>query len=74
MNMQSESDESAMTDWWASGDMPVRRQSSVTYFVDGHAVLLEMCLRFLKAQQAIYLANWGMEPDMLARTREREQT
>ncbi|GER88741.1 phospholipase [Dictyobacter vulcani] len=51
--------------WWAEGDTPVHNDSRVTYFVDGEAVLLEMCLCFMRATQSIYLANWGMEPDLL---------
>ncbi len=65
MSIHNENNAAAMTQWWASGDTPVRRQSRVTYFVDGQSVLLEMCLHFFKAKQTIYLANWGMEPDML---------
>jgi phosphatidylserine/phosphatidylglycerophosphate/cardiolipin synthase-like enzyme len=64
LSMHSEKNASITTDWWATGDTPVRRQSRVTYFADGHTVLLEMCQHFFKAKQAIYLANWGMEPDM----------
>ncbi|GCE27385.1 phospholipase [Dictyobacter alpinus] len=52
--------------WWAEGDTPVHNKDSrVTYFVDGEAVLLEMCLCFMRAKHVIYLANWGMEPDLL---------
>ncbi|GCF07775.1 phospholipase D-like domain-containing protein [Dictyobacter arantiisoli] len=61
----SEPSEAQMTQWWAAGDTPVRTHSEVTYFVDGRAALLEMCRQFVKAKQTIYLANWGMEPDML---------
>ncbi|MBV9710782.1 MAG: hypothetical protein JO011_07710 [Ktedonobacteraceae bacterium] len=50
--------------WWAEGDTPVRRDSRVTYFVDGRAAMLVMCYRFLKAQRYIYLANWGMTAGM----------
>ncbi|GAC1679749.1 MAG: phospholipase D-like domain-containing protein [Ktedonobacteraceae bacterium] len=48
--------------WWAEGDTPVRSGSQLTYFVDGRAVMLDMCRHFLKAQHYIYLANWGMTP------------
>jgi len=48
--------------WWATGDTPVRLGSQLTYFVDGHAVMLDMCRHFLKARNYIYLANWGMTP------------
>jgi phosphatidylserine/phosphatidylglycerophosphate/cardiolipin synthase-like enzyme len=46
--------------WWAAGDTPVRRDSRVSYFVDGRATMLIMCYHFMKAQRYIYLANWGM--------------
>ncbi len=48
--------------WWAAGDTPVRTGSQLTYFVDGRAVMLDMCRHFLKARHYIYLANWGMTP------------
>ncbi len=48
--------------WWAQGDTPVRSGSQLTYFVDGRAVMLDMCRHFLKARKYIYLANWGMTP------------
>ncbi|GCE05832.1 phospholipase D-like domain-containing protein [Dictyobacter aurantiacus] len=63
--MYSESKEITATDWWALGDTPVRRDSRVTYYVDGQATFMEMCLCFMRATRSIYLANWGMEPDML---------
>jgi phosphatidylserine/phosphatidylglycerophosphate/cardiolipin synthase-like enzyme len=65
VSIHNDDNKVSMTQWWAKGDTPVRRQSRVTYFVDGQSVLLEMCLHFFKAKQTIYLANWGMEPDML---------
>ena len=40
----------------------MRTGSQLTYFVDGRAVMLDMCRHFLKARQYIYLANWGMTP------------
>ena len=49
-------------DWWAEGDTPVRRDSRVTYFVDGRIVMLSMCRHYLRARNYIYLANWGMTP------------
>ena len=40
----------------------MRTGSQLTYFVDGRAVMLDMCRHFLKARKYIYLANWGMTP------------
>lgn len=51
--------------WWATGDMPVRSDSRVTFLVDGRHALWTMCLHFLTARQTIYLANWGITPEML---------
>ncbi len=48
--------------WWAEGDTPIRAGSQLVYFVDGRAVMLDMCRHFLKARKYIYLANWGMTP------------
>ncbi|MBA2679767.1 MAG: hypothetical protein H0U76_15395 [Ktedonobacteraceae bacterium] len=48
--------------WWAEGDTPPRAGSQLVYFVDGRAVMLDMCRHFLKARKYIYLANWGMTP------------
>jgi phosphatidylserine/phosphatidylglycerophosphate/cardiolipin synthase-like enzyme len=56
--------ERTMTNWWATGDMPVHTDSRVTYLVDGRTAMLTMCLHFFKARKYIYLANWGMTPDM----------
>ncbi|GAC1346335.1 MAG: phospholipase D-like domain-containing protein [Ktedonobacteraceae bacterium] len=58
----SSQEELLSKDWWAEGDTPVRRDSRVTYFVDGRVVMLSMCLHYLSARNYIYLANWGMTP------------
>lgn len=50
--------------WWASGDTPVRKDSRVTYLVDGRTAMFTMCLHFLKARKYIYMANWGMSPTL----------
>ncbi|WP_069802900.1 phospholipase D-like domain-containing protein [Thermogemmatispora onikobensis] len=50
--------------WWAEGDTPVRRDSRVTYLVDGHATLLAFCLACFQARDYIYLAHWGLTPSM----------
>ncbi|MGH2482573.1 MAG: hypothetical protein ACRDHW_23245, partial [Ktedonobacteraceae bacterium] len=54
----------AQRNWWASGDLPVRTDSQVTALVDGRHMLWTMCLHFLTARHSIYLANWGITPDM----------
>ena len=51
-------------DWWAVGDTAVHAHSRVTYLVDGHATMLTMCLHFLMACKYIYLANWGVSPNI----------
>lgn len=51
-------------DWWAEGDTPVHNDSRVTFFVDGRMTMLSMCQHFLKARRYIYLANWGMTPEI----------
>src|SRR5690242_5377164 len=51
-------------DWWAEGDMPAREHSRVTYLIDGRNAMLSMCRHFLAARKYIYLANWGLSPDM----------
>lgn len=50
--------------WWAEGDTPVRTDSKVSYLVDGRSAMLTMCRHFIKAQQYIYLANWGLTAKM----------
>ena len=50
--------------WWAEGDTPVHTDSQVAYLVDAHSTLLTMCRYFLMAQNYIYIASWGMTPDM----------
>ena len=51
-------------DWWAEGDTPVHNDSRVTFFVDGRMTMLSMCLHYLKARHYIYLANWGVTPEI----------
>ena len=57
-------EEQYQKNWWAAGDTPVRHDSRVTYFIDGRMAMLSMCYHYLKAQQYIYLANWGMTPGL----------
>jgi phosphatidylserine/phosphatidylglycerophosphate/cardiolipin synthase-like enzyme len=54
----------AIKNWWAKGDTPVYDNSRATFLVDAHAALLTMCRHFLKAQNYIYIAAWGMTPMM----------
>ncbi len=63
--MSDISEQSQTNDWWAEGDTPVRTHSHVTYLVDGRNTMLTMCRHFLKARKYIYLANWGLSPDIL---------
>jgi phosphatidylserine/phosphatidylglycerophosphate/cardiolipin synthase-like enzyme len=51
--------------WWAEGDSPVRTDSQITFLVDGRHTMWTMCLRFLSARESIYLANWGITPQIL---------
>jgi phosphatidylserine/phosphatidylglycerophosphate/cardiolipin synthase-like enzyme len=53
-----------MNTWWAEGDTPVRADSRVLYCIDARSTLLTMCHRFLAARSYIYLAGWGMAPQM----------
>jgi len=53
-----------INDWWAEGDTPVREHTRVTYLIDGRATMLTMCRHFLMARKYIYLASWGLSPDM----------
>src|SRR5215469_12275500 len=50
--------------WWANADSPVQEHSRVVFLVDAHATLLTMCRQFLKAQNYIYIAAWGMKQKM----------
>jgi phosphatidylserine/phosphatidylglycerophosphate/cardiolipin synthase-like enzyme len=50
--------------WWAEGDTPVHADSRVTYLVDGRTTFLTMCRHFLMARRYIYIANWGITPQM----------
>ncbi len=53
-----------MNNWWIEGDTSVRADSRVLYCIDARATLLTMCHRFLAARSYIYLAGWGMAPQM----------
>lgn len=61
--MQKETEHTELH-WWAAGDMPVRADSQVTFLVDGRHTMWTMCLHFLAARHSIYLANWGITPQM----------
>jgi phosphatidylserine/phosphatidylglycerophosphate/cardiolipin synthase-like enzyme len=63
-NVQTNAEQTELH-WWAEGDTPVRTDSQVTFLVDGRHAMWTMCLHFLKARESIYLANWGITPQML---------
>jgi phosphatidylserine/phosphatidylglycerophosphate/cardiolipin synthase-like enzyme len=50
--------------WWAAGDTPIHTDSRVAYLVDAHATFLTMCRHFLMARKYIYIAAWGITPEM----------
>ncbi len=50
--------------WWAEGDTPVHTDSRVYYLVDGRSTLFTMCRHFLTARRYIYIANWGITPQI----------
>ncbi len=56
--------EHVIKNWWAEGDIPVHTTSRIAYLVDGRSAMLAFCLHFLKAQKYIYIANWGMTPEL----------
>lgn len=58
------STEQMVKNWWAEGDIAVHTTSRIAYLVDGRSAMLVSCLHFLKARKYIYLANWGMTPDL----------
>jgi phosphatidylserine/phosphatidylglycerophosphate/cardiolipin synthase-like enzyme len=60
----SASNEQQVNTWWAEGDTPVRANSHVMYCIDARSTLLTMCRRFLTARRYIYLAGWGMTPQL----------
>jgi phosphatidylserine/phosphatidylglycerophosphate/cardiolipin synthase-like enzyme len=57
-------EEPSQKNWWASGDTPVRRDSLISYLVDGRSAMFMMCRQFIMARSYIYLGNWGMTPKM----------
>jgi len=60
----STSNSMPLDNWWSEGDTPVHADSRVTYLVDGRTTLSTMCRHFLLARNYIYIANWGITPDM----------
>jgi phosphatidylserine/phosphatidylglycerophosphate/cardiolipin synthase-like enzyme len=50
--------------WWAEGDTPVHADSRVSSLVDGRSTLFALCRHFLMANRYIYIANWGITPQM----------
>ncbi len=51
--------------WWATGDMPMRVAPRAAFLIDGRMTMLEMCCRFLCAQQSIHIVAWGLTPELL---------
>jgi len=64
MTTTQESHEQQGYNWWAQGDTPVRDSSYVTYLVDGHQAMWNLCRHCIKARKYIYLANWGLTAGM----------
>jgi phosphatidylserine/phosphatidylglycerophosphate/cardiolipin synthase-like enzyme len=60
----SANNEQPLKNWWADGDTPVHADSRVSYLVDAHSTFLSMCRHFLMAHEYIYIAAWGMTPQM----------
>ncbi|GCE26240.1 phospholipase [Dictyobacter alpinus] len=54
----------ANSEWWAPTDFPVREMQRLAFLIDGRTTMLEMCHRFLSAKETIYIASWGLTPDM----------
>src|SRR3974390_3474895 len=50
--------------WWTEGDTPVHADSRVSYLIDGRSTLFALCRHFLMANRYIYIANWGITPQM----------
>ena len=63
-NSATPATEQLIKNWWAEGDIPVHTTSRVVYLVDGRSAMLTFCLHFLKARKYIYIASWGMTPEM----------
>ncbi len=53
-----------LKNWWAEGDTPVHADSEVAYLVDAHSTFLTMCRHLLMARKYIYIAAWGITPQM----------
>jgi len=60
----STSSSMSLYNWWSEEDTPVHADSRVTCLVDGRTTLLIMCRHFLLARSYIYIANWGITPNM----------
>jgi phosphatidylserine/phosphatidylglycerophosphate/cardiolipin synthase-like enzyme len=52
-------------DWWVAEDMPMRVGTRACFLIDGRMTMLEMCRHFLSAKRTIYIAAWGITPEML---------
>ncbi|GCE18459.1 phospholipase D-like domain-containing protein [Dictyobacter kobayashii] len=50
--------------WWTPTDFPVREMQRLAFLIDGRMTMLEMCHRFLSATKTIYIASWGLTPDL----------
>ncbi|GCE04613.1 phospholipase D-like domain-containing protein [Dictyobacter aurantiacus] len=62
--MRVETDFVTHPGWWSSTDYPVREMQRLAFLIDGRMTMLEMCHRFLSAQKTIYIASWGLSPDL----------
>lgn len=62
--MRVEKDFVTNPEWWSPTDFPVREMQRLAFLIDGRMTMLEMCHRFLSAQKTIYIASWGLTPDL----------
>jgi phosphatidylserine/phosphatidylglycerophosphate/cardiolipin synthase-like enzyme len=51
--------------WWAYHYLPTRVAPRAAFLIDGRMTMLEICCRFLSAKKSIYIAAWGITPDLL---------
>ncbi|GER87617.1 phospholipase [Dictyobacter vulcani] len=52
------------SEWWTPTDFPVREMQRLAFLIDGRMTMLEMCHRFLSAKETIYIASWGLTPEL----------
>ncbi|GHO74809.1 hypothetical protein KSD_25800 [Ktedonobacter sp. SOSP1-85] len=56
--------ETGQQERWATSDFSPSTAYRAAFLIDGRMTMLEMCIHFLRAKNSIYIAAWGLTPNL----------